>query len=88
MLLLDKSIAFIAQKACFLSIKRMLLSREKREKRPILFIFFTFTCYLSPINYYLIAAGVSRWSHEDDKNFGRNLTIVNGKLTKWGKEGQ
>jgi len=75
MLLLDKSIAFIAQKTCFLSIKRMLLSREKREKLPILFIFFTFACYLSPINYYLNAASVSRWSHEDDKNFGRFLTI-------------
>lgn len=75
MLLLVKSIAFIAQKACFLSIKRMLSSREKRRNRPILFIFFTFTCYLLPINYYLIAASVSRWSPEDDKKFGRFLTI-------------
>ena len=75
MLLLDKSIAFIAQKACFLSIKSMLLSREKREKRPFLFIIFTFTGYLLPINYYLIAASVSRWSPEDDKKIGRFLTI-------------
>ena len=75
MLLLDKSIAFIAQKTCFLSIKRMLSSHEKRRNRPFLSVFFTFTCYLLPITYYLIAAGVSRWSHEDDKNFGRFLTI-------------
>ena len=74
MLLCDKSIAFIHQKACFRAIKRMLLSREKHENCLILFIFFTFTCYLLPITYYLIAASVSRWCREDDKNFGRFLT--------------
>jgi len=75
MLLLDKSIAFIERKACFLSTKHMLLSTEKRKNRLVLSILFTFTCYLRPITYYLIAAGVSRLRSDDDKKF----------LRKWAK---
>ena len=75
MLLSDKSIAFIQRKACFQTIKRMLLSAENRKKRLVLSIPFTFTGYLLPKTYYLIAAGASRWCRKDDKNFGRKLTI-------------
>ena len=75
MLLLDKSIAFIRQKACFLTIKRMVLSAGNHENRPILSNPFTFTCYLLPMTYYRIAAGASRLHRDDDKNFRRNLTI-------------
>jgi len=81
MLLLDKSIAFIRRKACFLSMKRMLLSREKRKNRPVLSNRFTFACYLLPVTYHLIAASDSRRLLHGDRNFGRNLTIEGGKLT-------
>ena len=75
MLLLDKSIAFIERKACFLSTKHMLLSTEKRKNRPVLSICFTFIYYLLPITYYLIAAGASRLRRDDDKKI----------LRKWAK---
>ena len=75
MLLLDKSIAFIRQKACFLTIKHMVLSAGNHENRPVLSNRFTFTCYLLPMTYYRIAAGASRLLSDDDKNIRRNLTI-------------
>ena len=76
MLLLDKGIAFIAKKACFLTIKRMLSSAENCENRLVLSIYFTFTCHLSPITYYLIAATVSRLLRKVDRIFLRNLTVA------------
>ena len=69
MLLSHKSIEFIHRKTCFLSTKRMLLSAEKRKNRLVLSICFTFTYYLLPITYYLMAVSVSRLRRDDDKNF-------------------
>jgi hypothetical protein len=54
----------------------MLLSLEKRKNRPVLSISLTFTYYLLPVTYYPIAASDSRLCREDDRKFGRNLTIA------------
>ena len=69
MLLSHKSIEFIHRKACFLSMKRMLLLAENRKNRLVLSNNFTFACYLLPITYYLMAVSVSRLRRDDDKNF-------------------
>ena len=75
MLLSHKSIEFIHRKACFLATKRMLLSAENRKNRLVLSIYFTFTYYLLPITYYLMAVSVSRLRRDDDKNFRWILTV-------------
>ena len=62
-------------------MKRMLLSLEKRKNRPVLSIYFTFTYYLLPITYYLMAASDSRRLLHGDKNFGGILTIESPPLT-------
>ena len=70
MLLFDKSIEFISQKACFLAIKGMLLSAENRKKTARFVNLLYFFLMIHPSNLLAERPGVSRLLLEDDKNFG------------------